>query len=88
MPSKNNYKPTLVWLMSYLDNQDCGKDHDFTQQRLGVLTPDNLMWWFNEEIFHTPTPPANHNLQPGIRSSTVAYWKKALSFFMPNRLMV
>ena len=44
------------------------------------------MRWMNYMVYEIKDPP--EDASPGIRSSTVAFWKKALSFFMVNQLMV
>jgi hypothetical protein len=45
------------------------------------------MRWFNHEVFGIENPPVGHDLNPRVRSSSVKVWKKAISFFMPNKLM-
>ena len=85
--SDRTYKKTLVRLMSYLDNIEYENDAEFTEQQLGELTPEKLMKWFNHETFDIPDPPVGHDLAPLVRTNTLKYWKKALSFFMPNCLM-
>jgi hypothetical protein len=45
------------------------------------------MKWFNEETFGNPEPPENHNVNPLVRCNTIEFWKKALSSYMPNKLM-
>lgn len=87
MSSRNSYKTTLVHMMSYLDGHAYDKAHEFSQERLGQLTPPDLMRWLNYQVFDVPDPPQGHNLNPTIRCNSVKYWKKALSSFMPNRLM-
>ena len=87
MPHRNDYKPYLVKLMSFLDEEDYDKDHEFTPEQLGELTPAMLMRWFNLQVFGVEVPPAQHELPALKRSNSLAYWKKAISFFMPNQLM-
>jgi hypothetical protein len=80
------YKRYLVRLMSFLDDEDYAIDHEFTNQRLGQLTPADLMRWFNRETFGVENPPLGHNLDPIVRSSSIAVWKKAISYYMPNKI--
>jgi hypothetical protein len=87
MPSKNNYKPTLVKLMSYLDGIAYSKDHEFSQDDLGQLTADSVMKWFNSIVLGVESPTFGHDIRPQLRSNTVEYYKKAISHYMPNRLM-
>ena len=62
-------------------------DKQFTLAELGVLTPDRIMEWFNFQAFGVANPPHGHDMHPILRSSTISYRKKAISSFMPNRLM-
>ena len=81
------YKSTLCRLLSYLDKPTVyHKDHEFTTDRLARLKPADIMRWFNYETFGTEEP--NEAAHPKIRSASLKYWKKALSHFMPNRMMV
>ena len=81
----SGYKSVLVRMMRYLDGTDYHKDHEFSTDRLKLLTPTDLMRWMNHEIFGTETPSLDQ--VPTTRSNTIYYWKKALSYFMVNRLM-
>jgi Pre-mRNA cleavage and polyadenylation specificity factor len=87
MPSKNNYKPTLVKLMSYLDGVEYSNDDEFSQDQLGQLTADGVIKWFNVLVLGVESPTFGHDIRPQVRSSTIEYYKKALSHYMPNRLM-
>ena len=77
----------LIRLMSYVDDEEYEQNQEFTMAQLGTLTPANLMKWFNNETFGNPEPPENHDLNPVVRCNSIEYWKKALSSYMPNRLM-
>ena len=86
MPSKNNYKPTLIQLMSLLDGTQYEHDHEFTQERLLQLKPHDIERWMKKNAYGTPD--AGNDATPmEARSSSLLYWKKALSSYMPNRLM-
>jgi hypothetical protein len=52
------------------------KDHVFTQAKLAPLTPVNIQRWTCQRA-----------TQATIDSLSLAYWKKAISFFMPNWLL-
>ena len=71
--------------MSYLDGTEYSKETEFEADRLRELTPDDLMRWFNKKVFGDEIP--RENSRALVRSSAIQYWKKALSFFMPNKLM-
>ena len=80
-----NYLSILVRLINYLDGTSLPKTTEIPRDRITELTPKDLMKWFNHQVFGTEEPEDDAN--PKTRSSTVEYWKKALSFFMTNRLM-
>jgi len=84
--SSATYKPILLRMMSYLDDEEYERGTVFTQAQLGALTENSVMKWFNHEVYDVPEPEEDHDLNPLIRSNTIKYWKKTLSFFMPNRL--
>jgi hypothetical protein len=83
----NVYQSVLVRLMSFLDGVEYNVNQNFTQEQLGGLTPNKLMLWFNDATYGMSEPPTGHDVNPLVRSQTLKYWKKALSSFMPNRLM-
>mmetsp|Transcript_26866 Transcript_26866/g.38107 ORF Transcript_26866/g.38107 Transcript_26866/m.38107 type:complete len:262 (+) Transcript_26866:298-1083(+) len=84
--NETRYKPTLVKLMSFLDNVQYEKNHIFTAEQLGALTPNDVLRWMNVQTFGIPNPALDAN-RTLAWSNTIKYWKKALSHFMPNRLM-
>jgi hypothetical protein len=84
--SASQYKPILIQLISFLNNQQYNKDHEFTEQELGVLTPADVLRWMNLKSFGVPNPPDDANPTQA-RSNSLKYWKKAISHFMPNKLM-
>ena len=85
--SEADYKPTLIKLMSFLDRVVYPREQIFTPEQIGAITCASLMRYFNTKTFGVPEPPVGHQIQPLVRSSTLEYWKKAVSFFHPNRLM-
>ena len=50
-----------------------------------LLTPKCLMRFFNNEVYGTEDPP--DDAKPLIRSTSIEFWKKALSYFMINRII-
>ena len=79
------YSSVLLRLINYLDSVTHPKGTEIPRERITRLTPSDLMRFFNSEIFGAEVCPEDGN--PKIRSSTVEFWKKALSSFMTNRLM-
>ena len=81
----SEYRPVLRDFMNYIDNTTHDITHQYTTERLSQLTPADLMRYFNHRTFGTETPTDQD--KPRIRSNTIFFWKKALSAYMPNRLM-
>jgi hypothetical protein len=80
----NNYHPPFIALMKFLDSDDSYTQQTvFTGERLIEILPSDICRFFNMRAYgiEHPTPPtANPTL---VRSSTLFYWKKAISSFMP-----
>ena len=83
----SGYKSILVRLISYLDNIQYSKETVFEKERLAQLKPDDLMRFFNWKIFGSETLTAEEKMRPQLRSTCLEFWKKAISYYMPNRLM-
>ena len=79
------YSSVLLRLINYLDGTALPKGTEIPRERLSQLTPKDLMQWSNIQVFSTETPA--DNAKPIARSASLEFWKKALSFFMTNRLM-
>jgi hypothetical protein len=84
--NKNNFKPTLIHLMSLVDSVTYEKDQEFTQEQLTALTPGSIERWMKLRAYGTPDPGPDAN-PTHCCSTSLEYWKKALSNYMPNRLM-
>jgi hypothetical protein len=80
------YKSTLDNLMSYIEHRDFARDYVYNDAELCVITPQHILEWMNMKTFGIPNPPVDAN-PISARSSSLQYWKKAISFFHPNRLM-
>ena len=83
--SSNDYKTYLVALLSYLDNVQYEKNAQFSNERLLQITPKQILRWMNAKTFGMPDPPLGAN-PTSARSTSIMYWKKAISSFMPHRL--
>ena len=81
-----SYHSTLLKLIGYLDGVEHPKGTEIPSERLAQLTPADLMRWFNKITFDTENP--SDDAKPTVRSTSLEFKKKALSYFMPNRLMV
>ena len=86
MAPPQSYHSTLLKLIGYLDGVEHPKGTEIPMDRIRQLTPTDLMRWFNKTTFDTETP--SDDAKPTVRSASLEFKKKALSYFMPNRLMV
>ena len=85
MENPHGYRAALLDFMSYNDGETYGVDRVFTIDELGGVTAAEVITWFNFKCFGTTTPTLE--TRPLIRSNTLHFWKKALSYYMPNRNM-
>jgi hypothetical protein len=86
MMGKNDYHATLVHFMTFMNGIAYPKDHPFIQDELIPLTPDDIARWMSQKAYGTPEPDTDAN-PTHAQSSSLHYWKKAMSYCMPNRLM-
>ena len=84
--STKRYKSVLVKFMSYLDNHEYSIDHEFTTERLSQIKPPDLMQWLNFQVYEMEHPEDDAKLNK--RHTAIAFWKKAISYYMPNKTMV
>ena len=80
------YKPYLLTFMTFRDGVQYEKEHYFSNETLGNVTPQEIVRWMSLKVYGTPDPTPDDNPTEG-RSSSLMYYKKALSFFMPNKGM-
>jgi hypothetical protein len=85
----NDYKPYLVRMMNFIDEPDPPYTNatTFSVEHLSNMTAKDYMRHVNFRVYGVAEPPPGHTLAPMQRTSTVEYQKKAISFYMPNRLM-
>ena len=69
--------------MSHRDSQNYHKDHEFTLQELAGIMLMELTWWMCLKVYGKEEPGPDDSPIEG-RSNSILYWKKAISFFMPN----
>ena len=84
----NKYKGVLASFMSFVHNRSAAtkydKNHVFADEVLIIVTPDDVVKYLNLKAFGTMTPAPDANPTKS-RHATIAFDKKAISFFMPNR---
>ena len=79
---RGRYYNILANMMEYVNNTTYPDDKVFTPQELGELKPEDIHRWMCFRCYGTPTP--QNDAQPQLRSTTISYWKKAISYFMPD----
>ena len=62
------------------------KNISFESEHILTLTPEDIVSYFNLKVFGTTDPDEDCTPKLG-RSSSLLYYKKAISFFMPNKLL-
>ena len=75
----------LVAFMSYRDQVKYDpKSHTFNNNDLLYITPGEVAEWMDVKIFGKKTPGKDDQPKYG-RSSSLEYYKKAISYYMPNQ---
>jgi hypothetical protein len=84
-PAQKN-RTVLRELMIFVNGIEYAKDHEFPIATLALVKPLDIYRWMCLKVFQDPNPGPEDNLTHG-RSSSLMYYKKLISYFMPNRLM-
>ena len=71
--------------MSYTDECTYSKVHEFTSDDLIGLTPDDVYYFLAFTAYGKPDPQRGVDFPIEGRHTTLEYFKKAISFFMPNK---
>ena len=58
----------------------------FETDQILTLTPEDIVCYFNLKVFGTTDPDEDSTPKLG-RSSSLLFYKKAISYFMPNKLL-
>eukprot|EP00957_Ditylum_brightwellii_P103902 7916533-Ditylum_brightwellii.AAC.1 len=72
--------------MSYLCNRLYPENHEFSTYDLERLTPHGIYQWMIFKVYRTDDPIPDNNLTEGC-SSNLKYYKKVISYYMPNHRM-
>ena len=83
---EEKYRPVLRKFMSFRDNVSYAKTHEFSREQLAAVTPSDICRWMKFRAYGTPDPSRDDNPRD-CRSGSLLTWKKALSFYMPNKNM-
>lgn len=87
-PRNTSYQPVMVDLMSFFHGGvEYAANSTFTREELLELGPLDIKRWLSNKAFGDPDYNVHQGDRPLFaRSSSLEYCKKAVSFFMPNRL--
>ena len=80
------YRAVLLSVMNYSFSTDHDKAYSFTQEELLALRPNHIRRYMCFKVYGVPDPGDGDNPMEG-RSSSLEYYKKAISYFMPNKLI-
>ena len=83
--SIKEYRSWFLKCMNYSFGTSHPKDYDFTTEELLELKPEHIYAFMANQVYGKPNPSDDDKPLNG-RSSTLEYMKKAISFFMPNKL--
>ena len=80
------YHDYLRAMMQHRNQRDYPKMYHFTPTELSAVTPDDIYKWMCLKVYGFEDPDIDDKPTLG-RSTSLAYYKKAISFFMPNKRM-
>ena len=84
------YKRILDSLMSSVHRRIQGERYEYgqvyTAEEMRQVTPEESMRWLNIQTFVVADAGRDIAIKPKVRANTLAFWKKAVSFYMPDRL--
>ena len=78
MPLAERYKREVISFMRFRDGIEYNRNHEFTPQALGNVTPVEIVRWMCLKVYGNPDPGVDDNPTEG-RSSLLEFYKKALS---------
>ena len=81
------YKASLIGLWNMVHSTNYTVDHSFTNEELFTITPEQVTRYMCMKAYGTETPNLSTDLPTVGRSSSLEFAKKAISFFMPSRLL-
>ena len=83
---KNYNKSTLDHLMAFICHREFARDYIYSDEELHIIQPHHVLQWMNVKTFGIANPGIDAN-PISARSNSLTYWKKAISFFHPNRFI-
>lgn len=83
-PHTKSYKAVLNAFLSHRDQVQYPKDYDFEDAILNGIQPEEVVAYFNWKAFGTENP-GDDDAPVRCRSSSLHFYKKAISFYIPNK---
>jgi len=83
--NEQRYKRIFINFMSFTHGTEYSFDHVFDEGVLGQIVPNDVYRWMCLKVFGTPDPLPGDNPTSG-QASSLEYYKKAISCYMPNKL--
>ena len=74
-------------MMTYKDGIEYATDYEFSLEQLADIKPEHIYKWMTVKTYGKPNPSQNDNPTYG-RSTSLEYYKKALSYFNGKRVSV
>ena len=87
MTTIKSYKSVLVKLMSFIHETEYDNDREFTDQELSQVTPEQICSYMKLRAYGNANADIATDNPTESRSSSLEFWKKAISCFMPNNNM-
>ena len=81
------YKVSLVGLWNMVHRTTYTVDHSFTNEDLFTITPEQVARYMCLKAYGNESPNLSTEMPTAGRSSSLEFAKKAISFFMPSRLL-
>ena len=88
MAPPKSHKATLIMLMSFKYGQEFSRDHEFTEEELQAVTPNDIYQYFKFRVYGDSNADEDSLNPIGARSNAVKFWKKAISYYMLNNIIV
>ena len=79
------YRAVLAAFMSHKDSCTYVRTHQFEEDALIEIVPEDICRWMNKKA-HGVEDPTEDVRPTSARSSSLMFYKKAISYFMPLKM--
>ena len=87
MVDLKSYRSCLKAFMVFKNGQEYNDTHVFTEAELLEVVPEDIYRYFKHRAYGNAEANEDQDNPTEARSNAIKYWKKAISYFMPNNLM-